>query len=311
MKPISSVLLLIAFLFAGIGIMALSAKAEDAKPLSPEKEGGMPVAFLVSSHRPDSLSLVDGDGKILEQITAVKHPQDAMMLADGRIFSSEIPGAKMFNSGGKLLWQYKVPEGCQNPVAQVLGEDRFLVGNEGPCQLREIDSKGETLKLIQLSSSFEKNHGQFRFCRKTPGGTYLVPLTKEDSVKEFDAEGKVVRDFGGFQLPVSAIRLKNGHTLIGWHHRVTEVDEKGRKIWEFDLEKEAGLPAVPVTAVIQLENGNVILGCYHRKPGQPDIVEVSPEKKVVRTVTIPELGNVAAVQLLNADLRPSESVSAR
>ena len=83
----------------------------------------MPVAFLVSSHRPDSLSIVDGDGKILGQITAVKHPQDAMMLADGRIFSSEIPGAKMFNSEGKLLWQYKVPEGCQNPVAQVLGED--------------------------------------------------------------------------------------------------------------------------------------------------------------------------------------------
>ena len=254
------------------------------------------AAFLVSSHRPDALSFIDAGGKILRQITEVKHPQDVAELPDGRIFSSEISGAGMFDPEGKVLWQYRAPEGSQNPVAQVLGEDRFLVGNEGPCRLREINSKGETLKMIQLTSSVDRNHGQFRFCRKTAEGTYLVPFTNEGAVREYDENGNVVRDFGEYQTPVSVLRLDAGHTLIGWHHRVTEVDERGGKVWEFDMVTDGGLPASPVTGLIRLENGNVIFGCYHRDAAQPDLLEVTPDKEIVRNVTIPELDNIAGIQ---------------
>lgn len=254
--------------------------------------------YLVSSHQPSVISRVDADGKVLKQIANVKHPQDAAVLEDGRIFSSEISGAKMFSPDGRVLWTYAVPEDCQNPVAQVLGEDRFLVGNEGPCRLREINSKGETLKLIQLSSENKARHGQFRFCRKTPQGTYLVPLTNEGLVKEFDPDGNVVRDFGKFNTPVSAIRMKNGNTLIGYRGMLAQFSPQGEKVWEFDLNAAAGGWAPPVTGLVELDNGNILFGVYHADAAQPDLYEVSTDQKIVRTVTIPSLSKIAAVQVL-------------
>lgn len=135
--------------------------------------------YMITSHSPNAITFIDNNGEIITQITHITHPQCAHLQPNGNVFSSETGGAKMFNAEGHMIWKYSNPPNTENPVAQVLGPDRFLIGREGPCQLVEINSKGEELKVIQLSSTSKARHGQFRFCCKTPEGTYFVPSPTE------------------------------------------------------------------------------------------------------------------------------------
>ncbi|MDF7824838.1 hypothetical protein P4B35_12505 [Pontiellaceae bacterium B12227] len=256
--------------------------------------------FLFTSHKPDGIHKVDSSGKILWTYSDIRHPQDFDVDAEGNIFCSEIPGAKMISNDGKLLWRYDVPEGCQNPVAQFLGNGRFLIGNEGPGKLLEVDAGGETLTTIQLSPKDRRKHGQFRFCRKTPQGTYLAPMTADGTVHEVSNDGKILKDFGLFTQPVSAIRLKSGNTLIGSLLKVEEFDEGGNPVWSFQPLEDGRLTGKGkghVTGLVELENGTVAFAFYHANAAWPDIMVVNRSKEVLSGITLPEINKVASLRL--------------
>ena len=287
-----SIVVLILLLLAGLSYLY----AEDS--------GESEVYYTVSSHDPYGLFRIDRNGEIQWSLTGLKHPQQFDIDPAGNIFVSEKHGAKYFSANKELLWQYAVPQGTENPVAKILKDGRFLVGNEGLCKLLEINSKGETLKEIQFTSSFKQNHGQFRFCQKTAEETYLVPFAFEKAVREYDGDGRVVHDFGSFDIPVEALRLPNGHTLIGSKARVDEFDKHGKLIWTFDTVKDGGLKEAYTTGLIRLKNGNTVITYYHNMPDVPDIIEVSSDKKIVRSITIKKLNHVAMVKLVDKKGRP-------
>ncbi len=262
------------------------------------------VYYTVSSHDPNGLFRVDKNGEIQWSLTGIKHPQEFDIDPTGNIFVSETNGAKYLSPNKDLLWQYTTPEGTENPVAQILKDGHFLVGNEGSCKLLEINSKGETLKEIQLKSSFNESHGQFRFCQKTAEGTYLVPFTMEKAVREYDGDGKLVHDFGSFNLPVGVLRLLNGHTLIGSKARVDEFDKDGKNIWSFGTVKDGGLKEAFTAGLVRLENGNTVIAYYHDMQDVPDIIEVTADKKIVRSILIKELNHVAMVKRVDKKGNP-------
>lgn len=257
--------------------------------------------FLMTSHNPDGIHRINGSGEVTWTFSEIRHPQDFDVDAAGNIFCSEIPGAKMLSPEGKLLWRYDVPEGCQNPVAQFLGEGRFLVGNEGPGKLLEIDSAGNTLKEIQLSPKDNRKHGQFRFCRKTPQGTYLAPMTADGVVHEVSSDGSIVRDFGKFTQPVCAVRLGNGHTLIGSLRRLDDFDENGKLVWSFNPVVDGKLPEGKkghVCGVAKLENGDIAFTFYHGVSAWPDIMVVNRKKEVVTSIVLPEINKASSIRLV-------------
>ncbi|MCF7849487.1 MAG: PQQ-binding-like beta-propeller repeat protein, partial [Kiritimatiellales bacterium] len=286
---------------------------EEPQAKAKKKEAEVKPAqrhFMFTSHKPDSVTIIDETGNIKWQSTDIKHPQAAQVLPDGSVFSSQIPGAKMIGKDGKTKWEYSVPDGCQNPVAQVLGNGRFLVGNEGPCQLHEIDASGKVHKTIQLESSFTKSHGQFRLCRKTVQGNYLVPFTKEGAVREYDGDANVVRDFGAFDTPVSAIRLPDGGTLIGSAIGLQEFDASGKEVWRYSPEDaKPDFKMAIICSVVRLKNGNTLFTQYSKAQDDADIVEVTRDKKVVMKLVLPDYSNMAALQLLDADMKPSQDVA--
>ena len=76
-----------------------------------------------------------------------------------------------------------------------------------------------------------------RNARRLPNGHYLVAHYGQQVVKEYDPEGKVVREIPAPGGPHSAFRLPDGNTLIACGDldkkaRVFEVDNAGKTVWQ-------------------------------------------------------------------------------
>ncbi len=272
--------------------------------------GVLARCFLITSHSPDRVAIIDNDGKLLWDCP-MNHPQDAAVLPDGSVVCAVLDGVRRVNRDRQTLWSWKVPEGCQNPVAQPLDGGRLLVGTEGPCRLLELDAEGQVQRTVQMTSGFQGNHGQFRFCRKTAEGTYLAPMFADNTVREFDADGRQLwkLDIRG---PVSALRLPDGHTLVGSFEGVTEYDREHQLVWQFACSDVPAPDKVStVTSIVRLRNGNTLFAHYTGDGDKADLLEVTRDKQVVWRLALPDVTAMAMVQVLDDDQRPSAEVLAR
>ncbi len=282
--------------------------------------------FLFTAHsNGGQVSLVNGSGEIVWTINA-KHPQRADVSPDGKsIFISESHGAKMVDKQSKkILWEYvtpkvkwdgedaqKVKKGdtvwLENPVAQILGDGRFLVGNEGKSSLIEINSKGEELKRIVSESLRRVRHGEFRLASKTPAGTYLFPLLESSLLTEYDADGNQILRIKTNGGVVGAQRLANGDILAGGFFGVAIFNRKGEMVWNFsaeELKRESKAKSqIIICDVKELPNGNILCSTYAGKD-MPDIMEITKDKKVVRILDYPEITHFSALQILDDDFKP-------
>ncbi len=102
-------------------------------------------------------------------------------------------------------------------------------------------------------------------------------------VREYDSTGKVIWSYDIGTKVYSAVRLKNGNTLLGTGdgHSVVEVDREKKVVWEVKEKDLPGIQLVWVTMVDRLPNGNTWIVNCHAGPENPQILEVSPDKKVV------------------------------
>ena len=82
-----------------------------------------------------------------------------------------------------------------------------------------------------------------------------------------------------------AVRLPNGNTLIGAGNgnRVIEVTPDGKIVWELGQDELPGIKLAWVTMLQVLPNGNVIVGNCHAGKDNPQLFEVTRDKKVVWT----------------------------
>ena len=156
-------------------------------------------------------------------------------------------------------------------------------------------------------------HAQFRRVRYTAQGTYLVPFLTMHQVVEYD---KDFTEIWRYEIPTpwAAIRLKNGNTLITDEREVLtrEVTPDKKTVWEIrpqDL-PEAFRYANSQSAT-RLANGNTILCSRGGGVQGPQLVEVTPDKRVVWVLQDWEhFGPATAVQILDEPgipERPGES----
>ncbi len=135
-------------------------------------------------------------------------------------------------------------------------------------------------------------------------------------MREYDRHGKVVwsytLDLAGRQRTgghdghgievYGAIRRRNGNTLIatGNGNRVIEVNRAGKIVWSVEQEELPGIRLAWVTTLQLLPNGNLIIGNCHAGPANPQLIEVTRDKKVVWTFKNHDLfGNdLASAQVL-------------
>jgi len=224
---------------------------------------------------------------------------DGWVLPNGNVLLA-LYGTKKFPHGGvievdrktkKIIFQY---QGRQKEIstAQPLDDGTFLVAELGPePRALIINDKGEVLKTTALQCQKKNVHMQTRMLRLLPNGNYIAPHLLDFAVKEYNPDtGAVVRsittDERGREKrdwPFTAIRLKNGNTLIACTNgnRIIETDASGKIVWSVTNEDLGEKLFDDACGAQRLPNGNTVIASYHAKGDQVKLFEVTRDKKVV------------------------------
>jgi hypothetical protein len=263
----------------------------------------------------DKMFLVK-DGKVIWTYQTGKSYEydDVWMLSNGNILFSRMEYAAEITPDKKVVWRYDCskPGGTNHTeihTCQPIGLDRVMIVVNGlPPKLKIINIKTGVVEVEhELPFSQPPNpsgiHGQFRRARVTAEGTYLLPVFGMGYVVEYDKNFNEIWRYK-IKSPWAAIRLKNGNTLITdeAEHLTREVNRKGETVWEFNTDDlpEAYRLASPSQSVTRLANGNTIFTSRGNNGKGPQLVEITPDKKVVWVLQDwKELGDATAVQILD------------
>ncbi len=233
---------------------------------------------------------------------------DAWMLSNGNVLFSRMQYVAEITPDKRVVWRYDAPEGTEIHTCQPIGKDKVLFIENGlPPKLIVMNIRTNKIEVqheLSAPSLTDKKtvHAQFRRVRYTAQGTYLVPFLEMGKVIEYDKHFNPVWSYE-IRSPWAAVRLKNGNTLITDEHDVEtrEVNSKGETVWEV---KPDELPAEyryeNAQSATRLANGNTIICSRGGKSHGPQLVEVTPEKKVVWVLQDwADLGPATAVQILD------------
>ncbi len=253
------------------------------------------------------VAIVEADGTISWEMPWTGS-HDLHQLADGTIL---LPRGKaevcVVNPETKeVVWSYKAGQENGNAGKKVevhaavpVDDGNILIAESGSTRLIEVNRDGQIVKEIPLKVNNPHPHRDTRLVRKLENGHYLVCHEGDGTLREYDENGHVTWEyevpmFGeeakpghgpeayGNQL-FSAIRLPNGHTLIGTGngHRVIEVTPDKKIVWQLDQNELPGITFAWITTLEVLPDGNYVIGNCHAGPGQPVLVEIEPETKKV------------------------------
>ncbi len=180
---------------------------------------------------------------------------------------------------------------------QRLNDGNTMIAETGNRRIIEVDKEGKIVKEIPITVERPDSHRDTRRVRKLDNGHYLACHEGDGAVREYDETGKVVWTYkldlaGRKSTPghqghgtqvFNAIRLPNGNTVIGGgnNNRVIEVNPAGDIVWSIDDKELPGIQLFSVTGIQALPNGNLIVGNSHAGPANPQIFEVTRDKKVV------------------------------
>lgn len=271
------------------GALGTIARAEDNSSV----HTGRPRKVLIGDYSTKTLALVNEKGDI-EWQTPIRNIHDVQKLASGNIlFQTDWNEVVEMTPDHKVVWKYDAAKQNGNegkPVEvhafQRLENGLTMIVESGPARIIEVDQDGKIQKQISLKVDHPNTHTDTRLARKLDNGNYLVAHEGENKVvREYDGTGKVVWEYKTGTKVYSAIRLKNGNTLIGTGdgHKVIEVDKDGKTVWSVDEKELPGVTLAWITMVDRLSNGNTLIVNCHGGENNPQLIEVDPNKKVVWT----------------------------
>ncbi len=238
---------------------------------------------------------------------------EATLLSNGNIVFCRKTGASEITQDKRIVWNIDAPAGTEIHAVKPIGLDRVLYVLQGkPAYLRIVNIKTGVIEkqMILPVGKPDSPHLQFRRVALTKAGTFLAAHLDNSKVAEYDsATGKEIWSVatGG---PWCAVRLKNGNTLVsGNGANVREFNPQKQIVWEMT---KTDFPAAYKLNIFQevsrLENGNTIICNWvgnitpADKPGSVQVLEVTPEKRIVwamKSWKDPNLNTASAIQLLD------------
>ena len=277
------------------------------------EQTGTPRRVIAADYEKKCLAIIAPGGKV-EWETPIRNIHDLHVLPGGNLlFQTDWTKLVEMTPDKKIVWQYDAATSNGNTgktievhAFQRLDNGVTMIAESGRGRIIEVDRDGKLLKEVKLKLAKNDPHRDTRLVRKLDTGHYLVAHESEKAVREYDASGTVVWEHAVGTKVYSAVRLKNGNTLIGTGdgHRVVEVDTKGKEVWSLN---EADIPGVKlawITMVDRLPNGNTLVVNCHAGPDNPQIIEVSPDKKLVWSFKdFEHFGNALPVARLMDDAR--------
>ena len=266
--------LAMAFL-AAVGSTGLTVQAQQK---------GKPRSFFAADYEKKLAAVINKDGTLGYQ-EAIGDIHDAQLLKNGNwLIQTAFTNVVEVDVNGKQIWKYE-PDMSHGRIEihafRRLENGLTMIAESGASRIVEVDAQGRIRDQIPLQVKKSDPHRDTRLVRMTPEGNYLVSHEAELCVREYDRTGKVVWEYAYYMG--NAQRLPNGNTLIGTGdgHRVLEVAKNKETVWELREKDLEGVTLAWITMVDRLPNGNTWVVNCHAGPGNPQILEVSPEKKVI------------------------------
>jgi hypothetical protein len=282
--------------------LALLALAIPVFAADPPRHPGHRVLAQDKGH----VAIVGTDGKVEWEVECKYNSHDIHLLPNGNfLLHTAAATVTEMTPKKEVVWKYEArpKEGYKGRVEvhafQRLADGNTMVAESGNKRIVEVDKDGKIVKEIALKVDKPNPHTDTRMVRKLDTGNYLVCHEADGCVREYDSKGKVVweykLDLGGRPAApghgpeghgtsvYGAIRLANGNTVIagGNNNRVLKVNKDGKIVWSIDQKELDGITLAWVTTLHVLPNGNLIVGNCHAGPDNPQLFEVTHEKKVV------------------------------
>lgn len=200
----------------------------------------------------------------------LNNPIDAQVLPGNRVLVADCNGGRVveLDRTGKELWKFACPSpvavqrlangntfiGTYNEVLEVTragkklyGYTRNVAGSlfyarkqrnghivcvHGNGVLVELDAGGREVLSLNLGGL-----SNWAGVEVLPGGRFLVARSAANEVTEVDRTGKVLWKVS-VRNPNSAVRLRNGNTLVASHDNscVYEFDRAGKEVWQRKVE---------------------------------------------------------------------------
>lgn len=274
------------------------------------------------------VAIVGTDGKVEWDADCPHTAHDIALLPSGNILVQMGAGNVIeMDRFRNIVWRWdakpKPPYtgGVEIHAFQRLRNGDTMIAESGNRRIIEVSPSGKIVREVPLTVDKPDTHRDTRMVRKLHNGHYLVCHENDGTVREYNDKGKVVWSYaldlnGQERKPnhdghgtevFGAIRLRNGNTLIagGNNNRVIEVNKAGKVVWSIEQNELPGIKLFWVTRLQELPNGNRIIGNTHAGPDNPQLFEVTLDKKVVWTFKDHTIfGNdLAAAQVLDTDVR--------
>lgn len=283
-----------------------------------------PVTHRLVAGIKGKIAIINSRGEIEWEVPNNFVAHDIAMLPNGHVlFPTNNTTIVEMAPDKKIVWKHvsKPKEGYKGAVEihgfQRLDNGLTMIAETGNMRIIEVDKDDKIMHEVPLTVSKPNSHRDTRRARKLDNGNYLVCHEGDGVVREYDRAGKIVwshtLDLAGRpRTPThtghgtevfNALRLPSGNTLIGAGNgnRVFEVTPKGKTVWSIEQDELPGVRLFWVTSIQVMPNGNLVVGNTHAGAENPQIFEVTRDKKVVWTFkNFPVVGNdVCAFQILD------------
>jgi hypothetical protein len=205
----------------------------------------------------------DSQGKTIWEYKG-KNCHDIWKLESGNVLFADGEVKEVNPETNEIVFHFKskATKGGGAFSCQRLKNGRTLIGENSTCRVLEVDKAGKILFSLQLKDYKEENHHNLRMVRKLDNGNYLACHSGKNLVREYTPKGDVVLELKTDELAFSAVRLKNGNTMVGHIGKVTEFDSKGNRVWEFTKKDVADIKLGKITGIHVQKDGTVVIGIY-------------------------------------------------
>lgn len=280
------------------------------------------------------IALVGPEGKVEWQHPVDGTPHDIARLANGNVmFINGATTVVEVAPDHAIVWKYESkPKTGSNGKVEVHAFQRLpngdtMIAESGNARIIEVNHEGKIVREIPLTVDHPSTHSDTRLVRKLANGHVLVAHENDGAVREYDPSGKVVWSYvlglnnrpatsghdGHGDHVYGALRKADGHTLIatGNGNRVIEVNPAGKVVWSVEHDELPGVRLRWVTSLALRPNGNLVIGNCHAGPENPQLIEVTRDKKVVWTFRdFKNFGNDLAIGLVIGDDDEGKTVQA-
>lgn len=265
--------------------------------------------FIAADSSKQRIAIVAEDGSI-EWERKIGPLHDLHVLPNGNVLfqDSWTHVLEVNPKNDQVVWEYESKNAPGNAGRRIeihafqrLANGNTMVVESGRSRILELDKDNNVKVNLPLKVEHPSAHRDTRLVRKLDNGHYLACHESDGAVREYDATGKVVWEYkvplfgcepakghgveGFGNSCFSAVRLRNGNTLIGTGngHGIIEVTPAGQDVWSIHQNDLPGIQLAWVTSLHRLPNGNTLIGNCHAGPENPQLIEVDRQKHVVWT----------------------------